>query len=242
MKRKLNYGSAYATVPHQEAVNAVMVHPAYLDVGFQSIFLAYWWPNDGSLDQLHVPRSISNIRINVPLCQRDLVPGTQLQLDSHLTENPLTAGTIRGDVDFFGADGQSTIIQVQGVQVVSFSEASPESDRQLYSEHIWGLAFPAAESAADNGATLEDYKLAWDLERVSIFYMKKLQADIKPAERMNLEWHHEALFDFVSHILSRTEKGEQRFAKREWLYDTWEQTLDIMNRQVNRSIFGLMNI
>ncbi|OKL60321.1 hypothetical protein UA08_04451 [Talaromyces atroroseus] len=230
MKRKLNYGSAYVSVPQQEAVDAVLVHPAFLDVGFQSIFLAYGWPNDGSLDQLHVPRSISRIRINFALCQKDLVPGTQLQLDSHLTDNPLTAGAIRGDVDIFGADGQSTLIQVQGIQVVGLSDGSPQLDRQLYSEHIWGLAIPDAQCAADNRATPEDYELAWSLERVSIFYMKKLQADIKPEERINLEWYHHALFDFVSHILSKTEKGKQRFAKREWLDDTWEQILEIMTR------------
>ncbi|KAL9121258.1 MAG: hypothetical protein Q9187_002183 [Circinaria calcarea] len=233
MKRKLNYGSANVSVPRQDnsIEDALLVHPAMLDAAFQAIFLAYWWPNDGSLDQLHVPTSIQNIRINVPLCQQDLASGMTLPLSSHLTENPLTTSVIHGDVDIFGADGQSALIQVEGVKVVSFSEGGSQLDHQIFSEHVWDVASPDGKLAmAKDRASKDDYELATLLERVSLFYLKRLDTEIKENERQNLEWHHESLFEFASHVLSQFYSGRLPYAKKEWVNDTWEQISAIMDR------------
>lgn len=232
MKRKLNYGSAYLSVPSKDdsTADVLLIHPATLDMAFQAIFLAYWWPNDGSLEQLHVPTSIRNIRINFALCQKEMSPGAVLPLISYLTENPLTTSIINGDVDIFAMDGHTKLIQVEGVKVVPFSEGSAQYDRQMFSEHIWGPAFPDCELAiAGSRATADDYKLATFLERVSLFYMKNLDSVVPKEQRLNLNWHHEALFEFTSHILSQTRAGRQPFCKKEWLDDTWGEIKAIMD-------------
>ena len=234
MSRKLDFGSAKVSVPHQDQASneSLLVHPAMLDAAFQSIFLAYWWPNDGSFEQLHVPTSIQNIRVNVPLCEQHLQPGASLPLHSHLTENPLATSTIRGDVDIFDANKQSSLIQVEGVKVVAFAEGSPQYDHQIFSEHVWDVAFPDGELAmAGNRATAEDYELARALERASLYYLKKLDREIPLEQREHLEeWHHEALFDFATFVLTRFREGRQPFARTEWLDDTWEQIEAVMAR------------
>ncbi|WEW56050.1 hypothetical protein PRK78_001485 [Emydomyces testavorans] len=230
MKRKLNIGSATVAVPSQESHEVLLVHPALLDAAFQAIFLAYWWPNDGSLEQLYVPTRIKNIRVNVPLCQQSMISGKSLAVDSHITDNPLTSSGIHGDVDIFGADAQSMVIQVEGVNVVSFSEGGSQYDRQMLSEHVWGPAFPDAELATSSRATAEDYELALCLERISVYYMQKIEAEIKPEERSDIEWHHKALFEFFDNILSRTRKGKQPYIRKEWLNDTWEEISAILDR------------
>ncbi|TPX24000.1 putative Hybrid PKS-NRPS biosynthetic cluster [Coccidioides immitis] len=230
MKRKLDIGSATVTAPSQEPHEVLLVHPALLDAAFQSIFLAYWWPNDGSLEQLYVPTRIKNIRIDVSLCQESMAPGTLLPVDSHITENPLTSSGILGDVDIFGADERSMAIQVEGVTVVPFSEGGPQYDRQMLSEHIWGPAFPDAELATTRRATTEDYELAWCLERISAYYMQKIVSGIKPEDRNGIEWHHKALFEFFESILAQTRKGRQPYIRKEWLNDTWEDISAILDR------------
>jgi hybrid polyketide synthase / nonribosomal peptide synthetase ACE1 len=226
MQRKLNFGLADVTVPlEDDSDESLLIHPGLLDSGLQAIFLAYWWPNDGSLEQLHVPTEIHRILINVPLCQQDLIPGTRLPLSSHLTENPLTTSTIRGDVDIFGADGHSTLIQIEGVKVVPFSEPTPDSDRQMFSEHVWSVLSPDCELAmGDDRASADDYELATIMERVAIYYLKQLDLTITNEEResLNLEWHHQCLFTFASHIISQVHGGKLPFAETEWLNDTWE--------------------
>lgn len=237
MSRKLNFGSAKVSVPAEEDEcpdRRMLVHPAMLDAAFQAIFLAYWWPNDGSFEQLHVPTSIRHIRVNVGLCKQQLLPGASLPLHSHLTENPLATAVIKGDVDIFEANQQSSVIQVEGVKVVAFAEGSPQYDHQLFSEHIWDVAFPDGELAMNNNrATPEDYELARALERASLFYLKKLDAEIPLEARQNLlEWNHEALFDFATFVLGRFRAGKQPFAQKEWLDDTWEQIDAVMSKSV----------
>lgn len=232
MRRKLNFGSATVSVPeeHETSDRALLVHPAMLDAAFQAIFLAYWWPNDGSFEQLHVPTSIQNIRVNVGLCEQQLLPGASLPLHSHLTENPLATAIIKGDVDIFDPSKQSSVIQVEGVKVVAFAEGSLQYDHQVFSEHIWNVAFPDGELAMNkNRATPEDYELARALERASLFYLKKLDSEIPLEGRQNLlEWNHEALFDFATFVLGRFRAGKQPFAQKEWLHDTSEQIDAVM--------------
>ncbi|KAK4164415.1 hypothetical protein QBC43DRAFT_353361 [Cladorrhinum sp. PSN259] len=234
MKRKLNYGSAYVRVPgFEQPVDAVLIHPAVLDCALQAIFLAYWWPNDGSLDQLHVPTHVASIRINSSLCAQDLTPGVQLPLESFLTENPLITNIIGGDVDVYGRDEQTPLIQIEGVRVTPLAKRTPQADRQLFREHVWGPMLPDGALAQNNRATPEDFELALDLERISIYFMKKLDQDIPLAERHGLEWHHEALFDFITHVLTQTAAGRQRFGKPEWLQDTWDQISAIIDKYPN---------
>lgn len=235
LRRKMNYGQASVNVPLQDQpADEVLVHPALLDVAFQAIFLAYWWPNDGSLDQLHVPTSIANIRIDASEFGhiKALKAPATLGLESHLTDDPLKTTGIRGDVDIFGADGHRVAVQIEGVSVTEFSERSSENDRQLFSEHVWGPALPDGSLAANNRATEQDFQLALDLERLSIYFMKNLEEQIPVSMRagMKLEWHHEALFDFTDHVLTRTRNGKQRFADPEWLNDTWEDIARIIEK------------
>ncbi|KAL8727608.1 MAG: hypothetical protein Q9166_005916 [cf. Caloplaca sp. 2 TL-2023] len=237
MRRKLNFGSAKVSVPDQDQTSGetLLIHPAMLDAAFQAIFLAYWWPNDGSFEQLHVPTSIQNIRVNLALCEQYLLPGASLPLNSHLTENPLTTTIIKGDVDIFDPQKQTSLIQVEGVKVVAFAEGSAQYDHQLFSEHIWDVAFPNGELAmADNRATKEDYELARALERISLYYLKVLDSEFALEQRRNFkEWNHEALFDFATFVLTRFREGRQPFAQKEWLDDTREVIEAVMARYPN---------
>ena len=234
MSRKLNFGSATVSVPQQSPTpdESLLVHPAMLDAAFQAIFLAYWWPNDGSFETLHVPTSIQTIRVNVALCEQHLLAGASLPLNSHLTKNPLTTTIIKGDVDIFDTNKQNSLIQVEGVRVVAFAEGSAQQDHQIFSEHIWDVAFPDGELAmAKNRATADDYDLARALERASLYYLKVLDSEISLEQRKHLqEWHHEALFDFATFVLTRFREGRQPFAEKEWLHDTWEQIEAVMAR------------
>jgi len=235
MKRKINYGSAHVRVPSFElAADAMLVHPALLDAALQGIFLAYWYPDDGSLEQLHVPTRIASVTINASLCRQELPKGGRLPLASFLTVDPLAAGTIEGDVDVLACDGQTPLIQVQGGRLLPLAQPTSQADRQLFREHVWGPSVPDGALAADNRATPQDYELAVDLERISLFYMKKLVQDVPAAQRQGLEWHHEALFDFFEHVLEQATAGRVRFVEKEWLDDTWDEISRIIDKYPGR--------
>ncbi|KAF2138629.1 uncharacterized protein K452DRAFT_234185 [Aplosporella prunicola CBS 121167] len=227
MKRKLGYGTGLVGNLAQD--NELLLHPALLDASFQAVFLAHCWPDDGSLLELHVPTKIESIRVNVPLC-RQVTEGTSLPFVSNLSDLSSFAKEIRGDVDVFTPGSEFALFQIENISVVRFTEGSADTDRQLFTEHVWGPAIPTGELTTGDSATAEEYELATVLERVAIFYLQNLEASISREDRLNLESHPEAIFDFASHVLGRLRLDRQPFAKKEWLEDTHDVITEFIDR------------
>lgn len=223
IKRRLNFSSSNIRVPPQDdEPEKMLLHPALLDSALQGIFLAYCWPGDGSLEQLHVPTGIKAFRVNVGLCRQSLVPETNVATCSQLTGNPLATKQLNGDVDIYADDG-TALVQIEGIKVVAFAEPTAETDRAMFSEHVWGVSSPNCELAmGGERATAEDYEFAYAMERVSINYMKQLVTLFPEADRktMDLEWHFVCLFDFFSDVLSTVQAGTRQCAQKKWLEDT----------------------
>ncbi|KAK0741489.1 polyketide synthetase [Schizothecium vesticola] len=225
IQRRMDFSSALITVPPQDDEPVKMLlHPALLDSALQGIFLAYCWPGDGSLEQLHVPTGIRTFRVNVPACRQSLVPSTDVATSSQLTGNPLATRQLNGDVDIYAPDGTG-LVQMECIKVVAFSEPTPDMDRAIFSEHKWGVASPSCELAmAGARATDDDYEFAYAMERVSIHYMKQM-VDMFPKETragMGLEWHFECMFDFFEDVLATVAAGGRQCAKPEWVEDSDE--------------------
>ena len=223
IKRRLNFSTSNIRVPPQEnEPEQMLLHPALLDSALQGIFLAYCWPGDGSLDQLHVPTGIRSFRVNVGLCKQKLMPETDVVSCSQLTGNPLATRQLNGDVDIYATDGTG-LVQMEGIKVVAFAEATAEADRAMFSEHVWGVFSPNCELAMGGArANAEDYEFAYGMERVSINYMKQLVTLFPESKRkaLNLEWHFICLFEFFSDVLSTVHAGTRQCAHKEWLDDT----------------------
>nr|A0A7L9EYL1.1 RecName: Full=Hybrid PKS-NRPS synthetase xenE; AltName: Full=Xenoacremones biosynthesis cluster protein E [Xenoacremonium sp. BF-2018a]QOJ72663.1 XenE [Xenoacremonium sp. BF-2018a] len=223
IKRRLNFSSTKIRVPPQDdEPEKMLLHPALLDTALQGIFLAYCWPGDGSLEQLHVPTGIKNFRVNVGLCQQVLTPETDVSSCTQLTGNPLATKHLNGDVEIYADDGAG-LVQMEGLRVVAFAEQTEDADRAIFSEHVWDVLAPNCERAmGGKRATLQDYEFAYGMERVVVYYMKQLVTLFPESLRkiMNLEWHFECMFAFFTDVLTTLEAGERRTARREWLQDT----------------------
>lgn len=223
IKRRLNFSSSNIRVPPQDdEPEQILLHPALLDSALQGVFLAYCWPGDGSLDQLHVPTGIKSFRVNVGLCRRNLVPETNVVSCSQLTGNPHATRQLNGDVDIYANDGTG-LVQMEGIKVVAFAEPTAETDRAMFSEHVWGVLSPNCELAmGGKRATADDYEFAYAMERVSIYYMKQLITLFPETRRktMDLEWHFACLFDFFTDVLSSVQAEKRQCAQKKWLEDT----------------------
>ena len=235
LRRKMDYGSAYARVPgHERAEDAMLLHPALLDLALQAIMLAYCDPQDGNFDQLHVPTGVASLTINMALCRQDLVEGVQLPVESFLTENPLISNIIVGNVDVYGRDERTPLVRVQGVRLPPLAERTSRADRPLFREQAWGIGVPDCSLAADRRATALDFEIASDLERLSVYYIRQVTQQIPPSQRQHLEWHQEAMFDYFEHVLDQTSAGLLPSVRREWLEDTWDDMLPILNAYPDR--------
>ena len=236
MKRKMSMGRGLvAKPPSSNEGNALLVHPAMLDAAFQSIFLGYCWPGDGRLWSLHVPTSVHRIRVNPSLCYPHTNQDIFLPFDSTLDDS--TDRTIQGDVDIYAKDGQNAMIQIEGVSIVPFAPASAADDCQLFSHMVWDVAFPDAGLFAEkNRAQADEIELATLLKRVSYFYLRNLDRQVTPGELERSEWHHKKLFDYAYHISALVESGKQPFGEMEWMQDTHDQIVAMMNEYVMSNV------
>jgi len=199
----------------------MLLHPAMLDTALQGIFLAYCFPGDGSLQQLHVPTGIKSFRVNVGLCEQHLgAESKSVNSCAHLTENPMTSKQLRGDVDIYTHEGAG-LVQMEGIQVVAFAEPTADMDKKFFTEHIWAPLNPDCELAMGGfRSTTEDYEFAEVMERVVLDYMRNITSTFPKDVRqtMNLEWHFECMFEFYHHVISTT--GTRPYSQSRWLNDT----------------------
>lgn len=227
LQRKLGTVTGYVE-NMEDADSELLVHPGMLDAVFQSVLLAHSAPYDGSLWSMHVPRTIDRVVVNPLLCEIDRIKGKMLPLDSFQVP---TINTIKGDMDVFppevelpGAALTNAMIQVEGLDCIPFAQAMAHDDKQVLSVVEWNSAVPDAEGAAwDMKPTPEQKDLAHFLERLSFFYLQKLQRSLPeddPCRKPDAPLS--GMFNMAKHIESLIVGGQRQFWMTEWSNDTYE--------------------
>lgn len=227
LQRKLGTVTGYVE-NMEDPDSELLVHPGMLDAVFQSVLLAHSAPYDGSLWSMHVPRTIDRVVVNPLLCEIDKIKGKLLPLDSFQVP---TVNTIKGDMDVFppevelpGAALTNAMIQVEGLDCVPFSQAMAHDDKYVFSVVEWNSAEPDAAGAAwDMDPTTEQKDLAHFLERLSFYYLQRLQRSIPeddPCRRPDAPLS--GMFGMAKHIESLISSGQRPFWKAEWNNDTHE--------------------
>lgn len=210
MKRKIGYGhgriskGSPSLSDKHPSEKQLLVHPGFLDAAFQATFLAYSWPGDHQLWSLHVPVSIRSIRIDA--AQSRANADSYLGFDSTITGHGIVDGQpgIVADVDIFPDNKSQAMIQIEGIRVVPFAAGTEEQDAPLFYVNAWGPANPDAELAVGaDRASPEELELARLLERMALFYLRRLNDDIKPHEAAQAAWHHQKLVDYASRSVKR---------------------------------------
>ncbi|KAF5488135.1 Polyketide synthase-nonribosomal peptide synthetase [Colletotrichum fructicola] len=240
MQRKLDYGTGRLQIPNEDWNGSpVLIHPAFLDASFQAIFLAMGWPRDAGLVEVFVPTEFQSIKVDVAnwkamMSRPDLAD--EMVFDSRLRQLP---ESITGDVEVFSpprnpdsADDVATLIQVENIKVVPFSPDSAASNRQLYSKTVYyPITVDGIEASGGRLPTDQELDMAWDLERVGIYFLRAIEEEFAdPESRSNIAVHHQYFFDFSHDILSRVSQGSMPYAKKDWLNDTWSDVAPIFHR------------
>lgn len=234
IKRKLDYGTGRIEVPKDDSNGpSLMIHPAFLDASFQAIFLAMGWPRDAGLVEVFVPTEFHSIKVDVAnwrtaMSQCD--PTTGMVFDSRLRQLP---DSITGDVDIFSpTENGATLIQVENIKVVPFSPDSAAPNRKLYAKTwYFPVTVDGTEVSGGQYPTDQDRDMAWDMERVGIYFLRAIEDEFSdPESRANIGTHHRYFFDFSHDVLSRVSRGAMPYAKEEWLNDTWSDIAPIIHR------------
>jgi len=204
-----------------ERKSSLLVHPGTLDCAIQAVMLAYCSPGDNRLWSLHVPTKISRVRLNPTLLRANSDSQALLPVDASISSSN---ASILGNVEFYAADGQLAVVQVEGIEINPFSMGSPENDAKLFFDIRWNVDAPQGSLITGGArATPQEMELATLCERVAYFYLRTLVEDITGHEWSSAEWYFKHLKKFSDYYIEKIESGKQPHSEKTWKSDTREQ-------------------
>ena len=205
-----------------DAPSPLTLHPAPLDVAFQSVFATIGSPGDGRLWTIHVPTMIKKISINPFVCPLGGGLGISLPFDASLSAS--VADGISGDVDIYDESGTNAFVQVEGLHVTPLTTPTAVDDKQIFAETIWDVAEPDAKVGFKEWVLSDvEEEVSLLVERTCLFYMKKLHDTITAEEREKCDWHQTMVLNWAAYTVQLTSEARHPTCKKEWLNDTHDE-------------------
>ncbi|OCL09152.1 ketoacyl-synt-domain-containing protein, partial [Glonium stellatum] len=230
LQRRLNNARASIAAEEYKSSGA-LIHPAVLDMTFQTLFLAFCYPNDGRLDTPYVPTKIHRLSV-LNSIERWQACGV---LETQTTLNESQLGTICADVNTFDSHENQTLMQLEGLTLTAIGGFGAKDDRELFCKTIWkpditagALEMPQIQDTA-NEAELVDL-----CERLSFAYLRDFVKFCNNGKVLELKWHQKCLIDFAQKLIPRVEAGLHPTLKQEWASDNLDQLVRIAGKYPNQ--------
>ncbi|KAM5429353.1 putative Hybrid PKS-NRPS biosynthetic cluster [Microsporum canis] len=245
-QRTVGYSSTLAAWDIADLGSSYSLHPAILDVGFQSVLAALASPQTGQMWTMYLPVGIRRATIRLgPLSHAGAsTKDTEIKSRSSAQITSLSSNGVEGNLQI--VFGSFVGVQAEGIELQATGDPLAGADRVLFSNTIWdsdisaGMDKVVLESPTDPAT---DDELLEALGRTSLYYYRVLLDEISPREMKSLAWHHQMFWQSAKHWVEEVRAGRHPSAKREWLDDTrdavwkqaerYEHTVDI---QITRSL------
>ncbi|RYP45940.1 hypothetical protein DL768_007780 [Monosporascus sp. mg162] len=202
----------------------LLLHPATLDLSFQTVICAYSSPGDKRLRSLHVPTHIRRIAIVPSLCAALYGQGLdQVHFNSFMRSS--TSEAIGGDIEVFTPDNstagseRATIFQVEGIIFKPFTPPSAADDHLMFSKWVWGHLNPQELLDDERYWATEDDKLVIPvMERIVYFYIRTFLQQLTQEDKLCASPHYQLQIGWFEHILAETKQGRLHA----WYDSSWE--------------------
>lgn len=145
VKRRIGMASGMVRVPERIATRS-LIHPATLDAAIHSIAVAHSYPGDGRLTSVLLPIDVSKISIDLSQAIAS-ADNESLKFTSYSREDG------GGDVDIYPANGSYAMLRLEGLRTKPMVAATRLNDVHMFSETVWGPAFPMMQNAPDVSTT-----------------------------------------------------------------------------------------
>ena len=218
LKRTMGHATGSASWSDADLGQDYLVHPAFLDSGFQSLFAAFGSPSSGALWTTYLPVSIRRITVNPNVDFCCPLGEVKFDVDAFITET--TFNSLSGDIHLFDTNGNAGV-QVEGLVMKSISEPQASNDRLLFSETVWeadishgleGLEEPqdlgGKDLSEERGPDFLDGYVARVARRITYKYPQAKILEIGAGSR-NITT---CVLDMVKNAYSSYEKAGEEFA------------------------------
>ena len=238
LRRKLGKASCLATRASTEDAKLLLVHPVDLDTAFQSVLVAYSYPGDGQLRNLHLPTSIAKVRVNPAVFVSQKIQDNYVTIDStcNRTDRASPGSGFSGHADLYFNGCSNAAIQVDHVRFKPLGTAV-NSDRNVFYKMHWVPSAPDGILAADGiPATQDDTDLLWVLSRIASYYLRKFDNDVPEDSPARFESPLCHYLNHARHMTGLLRSGEHGYAKKEWMNDSLDDVMDDVKAKRHVSI------
>lgn len=212
--------------------SGVGLHPAHLDVAFQTLLIARAHPSSGHTTAALLPSHIDRVRFCPSYQDEDeCAKSISKSLDFESWAVRQTTTSLVGDINIYNGSSsssssspssQSTVVQVEGLVLRMIGEPDPSSDRPVFAKTVWardvntmGLREPKRDAARD----AELLQLTEHLERVALFYARRLAEETAVDDKSRFQWYHRRMLDANNQHLTLAATGRHPMLRKEWLAD-----------------------
>ena len=220
-KRSLGFASATASWLDSDMGCEYVVHPAFLDVAFQSLYAAFSSAASGDIWAPYLPVRIRRLAVN-PNANYHSVSG-EINMDADTFVTTASSTLLEGDIHLYDFRGDQMSLQVEGIAMKAVSEPEPSNDKLLFAETIWDtdVSFGLGGLSQPKEVT-GDIALVEALDRTALYYYQALFREVAPEEIHGFKWYHQRMFKAADTLLASIRNGQHPVAKREWLEDSQE--------------------
>lgn len=228
LRRKLGRACCVAKKASTPGCDSLLIHPVDLDATFQSVMLAYSYPGDDKLRNLHLPTSIAKVRFNPAVLASQKYQEDYVNVDSTCNpEDRLAPGSgFSGNVAMYSNGCSNAAIQVDQVKFKPVGSTANDDPKVFYKMN-YVPSKPDGTLAADSiSVTQYDTDLLWVLSSIANFYLRQFDRNVPEEAPFRSESPLCHYLNYARHMTGLLERGENKYAKKEWLSDTLEDVIE----------------
>lgn len=221
VERRLDYSVAMAEWSVDELPGDYILHPAVMDVSWQNLFHARADPRAGKLPTTILPVRIKRVTVNphVALAETNTL---KLRTESFITARNGIA--IVGDVHIYNSSSGEAALQMESVTLEPIAPPTADQDRNLFFDIVYKTdpLLRLMEPTHDPVRSQRVKELSTDIERVVLFYIRRVLEGLPLSERSDVTWYHQLLVGNFETSLRLIREGRHPVAEKGWLADKSE--------------------
>ncbi|XPS69105.1 hypothetical protein M3J09_001385 [Ascochyta lentis] len=225
MSRSTSRASGHMAHPRLlHADSPILLHPANLDLAFQTVMGAYSSPGDKRLRSLYVPTRVGRIALVPRVCATTL---DSLEGVRYNAVNTYDGGDyLSGDVEVFDKETNAVLYNVEDLCIKPLTPPSASEDHKPFTKTVWGPLNPDKILDIERlWATEQDKEVIPIIERAVYYFVRKFLAQLTEQDRKNASVGNQRYIYWHEHVLKLAREGKHLFYQPEWEEDT-EQSID----------------
>ncbi|KAI6343293.1 putative PKS/NRPS-like protein biosynthetic cluster [Pyricularia oryzae] len=204
-----------------DGAHPLVLHPANLDLAFQTVMAAYSSPGDKRLRSIYVPVGVDRIAL-VPRVCADTLDG--LEGVRYNALNTYDGGDrLSGDVEVFDKASGAVLYTVEGMHLKPLAQPSDAEEHRPFTNTVWGpLDADKILDIERLWATDQDKHVIPIIERCVYYFVRQFLKECTEEDRKNASLGNQRYIAWHEHVVKIAREGKHLFYQPEWEEDTDE--------------------